>query len=336
MNMQVVGLIILVVVGGYFLYSLFTSKKDNKKNKKGDKSSKAKKAKKETVQELFEYKEISDKGITQLNDGTFTAILELSEINQRLNNANENTSIWRKFRSLINALSIRNTLLVQSQYLDMTDFINNYEEESEKLDNLTKEFSEAREEVLDNYREFAEVKTREVRCYAIFRFNPYKEGLEKGLDTGNSVLNSLINKTRQKATSMSEEEAQDLANSILEEVTDLAYQLFHGMGIRATRLNRTGVLNMVYMTLNRDLTLAQRLDDAARASSFSEFKFSETPFLVEELAEYESLKMQGFNVIHMTTENPETIINDDLNFNDFEHVKQNPLEQEKELAEVTN
>ena len=41
---------------------------------------------------------------------------------------------------------------------------------------------------------------------------------------------------------------------------------------------------MLYMTLNRDLTLSQRLVDVSRAESFTEFKQSETPFAIEEEA----------------------------------------------------
>lgn len=298
MNMEVIGIVILVILGGYFLYSF---RKKGKKGK-GQRNKKAKSTEKETVQDLFEYKTISDKGVCQLKDGTFTATLEVNEINQRLNNDNENTAVWRKFRGLINALGIRHTLLVQSQYLDLTDFVNNYEKESDELEFLSPQLRESKEEVIESYREFSEKKTKEVRCYVVFRFNPNKDGLEKGLDTGNSTLNALIDATKGKTSKMSDDEAQDLANSILDEVSDLAYQLFHGIGMKSVRLNRSGVLNMVYMTLNRDLTLAQRLQDAAAAQSFTEFKISETPFLIENLAEFEELQMQGISVNHIPSD----------------------------------
>lgn len=290
MNMETIGIILLVGIGGYFFYSLRKTKgtKSNNRNKNLDKK---KVNEKETVQDLFEYRTISDKGICHLNDGTFTATLEVSQINQRLNNDIENTAVWRKFRGLINALSIRHTLLIQSQYLDLTDFVNNFERQSDDLDLLTPQLRQSKEEVVASYRDFSEKKTKEVRCYVIFRFNPLKEGTEKGLDTGSSALNALLEATKSKASNMTEEEAIDLANSILDEVSDLAYQLFHGIGIKSVRLNRSGVLNMIFMTLNRDLALAQRLQDAAAAQSFSEFKISETPFLIENLAEYEKAEI---------------------------------------------
>lgn len=300
MNMEIVGIIILVVLGGFFLYSLFKKPKKSNDQKKTKKKKNSKE--KETVQELFDYKTITDKGVCQLNDGTFTVSLEVSEINQRLNNNNENTAVWRKFRGLVNALSIRHTLLVQSQYLDLTDFVNNYEKESDELEFLTPQLRESKKEIIESYQDFSERKTKEVRCYIILRFNPYKEGIEKGLDTGNAMLNSLLDSTKSKTTKMTEDEAIDLANSILDEVADLAYQLLHGLGMKSTRLNRTGVLNMIYMTLNRDLTLVQRLQDIAKTEAFSEFKISETPFIIEELAEYEELQMQGYAVKHMPNE----------------------------------
>ena len=305
MNMQLIGLIALTIVGGCFLYSLFKPKKKGKNNKKKQ----TKKKKDNTVQGLFEYKSINDKGISQLEDGTFTAILEVSEINQRLNSGTENTAVWRKFRSYINSMSIRQTLLVQSQYLNLTDFVNNYDDEANELKNLTPQLIAAKDEIVTSYREFSEVKTKEIRCYVIFRFNPYREGIDKSLDTGSAVLNSLIESAKAKTSNMSEEEAIDLASSILDEITELAYQLFNGLGIKSVRLNRTGVLNMVYTTLNRDLAVAQRLQDAARSQSFSEFKFSETPYVIEELAQLEQLKSLDINISH--TEDDAADIKDD-------------------------
>lgn len=305
MNMQLIGLIALTIVGGCFLYSIFKSKKKGKNNQK----KKPKKKNNNTVQGLFEYKSLSDKGISQLDDGTFTAILEVSEINQRLNSGTENTAVWRKFRTYINSMSIRQTLLVQSQYLNLTDFVNNFDEQANELENLTPQLMAAKNEVVTSYREFSEVKTKEIRCYVIFRFNPYQEGIEKSLDTGSAALNSLIESAKVKTSNMTEEEAMDLANSILDEVSELAYQLFNGLGIKSVRLNRTGILNMVYTTLNRDLTLAQRLQDAARSQSFSEFKFSETPYVIEELAELEQIKSLNINVSH--TEDDDVAIKDD-------------------------
>lgn len=294
MSGQLIGLILFVLASVSYL--LLVKKSSNRDRKNKDET----KAKgKTTVQDLFEYKDISSRGITELLNGTFTATLEVSQINQRLNNNDENTAVWRKFRSLLNSIGIRHTELVQSQYLDIMDFVDHFDETASNNTTLTRQFLVAKDDVVESYREAAEEKTREVRCYVIFRFNPHKDGLEQGLQTGNATIDNLLNSVKARSNRLSDEEALDLAHSMLEEVCDLAYQLFHSLGIKAVRLNRAGVLNMVYMTFNRDLTLSQRLFDASDAHSFTEFKESQTPFLIEELAEYEDLKMQGLNVEYL-------------------------------------
>lgn len=302
--MEIIGVVVIGVVIGLYFYSSYKGKQKDKDSK----NVKNHKQENKTVQELFDFKSISERGIVQLNDGTFTATIEVSQINQRLNNLDENTSIWRKFRNLVNSLGIRHTMLIQSQYLDLADFVNKFEEESENIEGLTKEFKDAREEILLGYKEYSEYKMHDVKGYVIFRFNPYKDGLENGLDTGNSTINNLLNATKNKvSTKMPEDEAIELATSILEEVTDLAYQLFNGMGNKSVRLNRTGILNMVYMFLNRDLALVQRLHDAAKSNSFGEFKYSETPFIIENLAEYEEMKLQGYNVEYVPNNEHEEV-----------------------------
>lgn len=280
MTMEIIGLLILIVLGVLFYSAMKKDKKKAGTSKKNSKSSKA--LNKETVQDLLAYEDISDRGVVKLINGTYTLTVEVTQINQRLMNQIENTTIWRKFRSMLNSIGVRHTYLVQSQYLDVMDFVSEYNENAETLDNLTPQLKLAKEDIVSNYKSFAEEKTREVRCYMIFRFNPKKDGIEKGLETGNSILDGLLSGVKGKANAMDKEEADELANSILDEVGDLAHTLLHSIGIKAIRLNKVGVLNMLYMTLNRDLTLSQRLVDVNKAESFTEFKLSETPFAIEE------------------------------------------------------
>lgn len=287
--MEIAGLIILAVLSGLFLYSLIKGKKPSKNNKKRQKSSKGQPEKeKRTVQDLFEYESISSKGIVKLKSGTYTAIIELTDINQHLNNIEENAVIWKKFRTMLNSISIRHTLLVQSQYLDVMDFVEDYDKKSEDIVNLTPELEKAKKYVISNYKEFSEEKTREYRSFIVFRFNPRKDALNNGLETGSAVLDNIINSLRGQTQSVDESEEKELSESILEEVCDLAYQMLHSIGSSSVRLNKQGVLSMTYSTLNRDLSISQRLQDASATHSFSELKQSLTPDLFEEQLRTES------------------------------------------------
>lgn len=288
-TMNITGIILLVVFGGFFFYAIWSDKKkksakmakDEPKNSKSTRK-KQKKKEAETVQELLDYDSISDKGIVKLKSGDYTATIELTQINQHLNNINENAGIWKKFRSMLNSISVRETLLVQSQYLDVMDFVNDYNTQSEAIQNLTPQLQEARQDVVQNYKEFAEQKTREYRAYIIFRFNPKKDGLDKGLETGNAILDNLLAAARGQVNELDEEEEVELAESVLEEVIDLAYQMLHSNGSQAVRLNRSGILSLTYSTLNRDLAISQRINDISNAHGFSEFKQSLSPYYFEQ------------------------------------------------------
>lgn len=294
-TLKILGLSILVILGGFFFYSIWRDKKRkasgeyHEKKEKGMINKEKRKAP-ESVQDLFDYENISDKGITKLNNGTYTATMELIQINQHLNNDVENSAIWKKFRTMLNSISIRQTMLVQSQYLDVMDFVNDYNTQSEVVPNLTPELHEARADVIKNYKEFAEEKTREYRAYIIFRFNPKKEGIDKGLETGNAIIDNLISAAKGQANDMDEDEEKELAEQVLEEVIDLSYQLLYSIGCQAIRLNRSGVLALTYSTLNRDLTTSQRIHDISDAHGFSEFKQSLTPYYYENKINEENMK----------------------------------------------
>ncbi|MFS0783402.1 hypothetical protein [Bacillus sp. 1P06AnD] len=296
--MQLIGIVLLVGIGGFFLFSIWKDKKRKKDEEPQSKlTQKNKKSSKEpeTVQDFLDYDSISDKGVVKLKNGTYTVTLELTQINQHLNNMTENAAIWKKFRTMLNSISIRQTLLVQSQYLDVMDFVNDYNAQAEAVPNLTPELMAAREDIIGNYKEFAEQKTREYKAFIILRFNPRKDGIEKGLETGNNALDTVINAIKGQANHMDEDEERELAESILEEVADLSYQMLHSIGSVAIRLNRSGVMAMTYATLNRDLAIHQRIQNVSDANSFTEFKQSLSPYFFEEeiRKESERLKMEN-------------------------------------------
>lgn len=265
-----------------------TNTSNTKKNPVEKFISSLKSENKDTVQDLLQYEHIYDNGMVKLKQGTYTAVIEVKQINNRLNNIEEKTSVWQNYRDFINAVNIRQTQLVQSHYLDISDFIQEYEDTSSSLAYLTPELINAREDVLQNYQSYSERKTREYRSYIIFRFNPAKEGGEAGLRTGNGAIDTLMKSLREQTHQMTKEEEEDLSRAILDEMCDLSYQMLSNVGIESTRLTREGVLNMVYMTLNRDLSVIQRLQDASNARSFTEFKQSLTPFMAEELIKQEA------------------------------------------------
>lgn len=262
----------------------FFKGKVKNKEKSNTAEKKNKKAKQETltVQDIIKYDEITDKGIIRVGD-TYTVVMETDQTNSSLLDYQENARLWSNFRVMLNSINIRYSMILQSHFFDVNDFVNDYDDKASSLMNLTPQLTEAKNDVIKGYRKFTEERNRDQRSYYIFRYNPDKEGIETGFQTGNATIDELFKKAKSTAAELDDEESRSLALSVLDEVTELAYQLLHKLHIRSVRLNRLGVLNMIYSTLNRDLTTSQRLHDVSEAHSFSEIKVSESPQLFAEV-----------------------------------------------------
>lgn len=266
MDWGTIGLVSSLGLFGYYYWK--TNQKVEKKNI-------------ETVQELLAYKHMTDDGLVQLENGTFAIVLEAHPINVKTKSQVEKDGIWINFRTAINELACPITLLVQSQYLDMGEYIEDYSNRIENT-NLTQELNETLTGVSKHLYGYTERKTRDYSAYIIVRFNPYTYGAESGVETGNVTVDKLMKKLHQQKEALDEEEAFTLAEDMLDEVGDILYQSFDPIGIKLYRLDKLGVHHMIYTTLNRDLALHQKIHEVNNFGSFTELKQSLTPHLTQE------------------------------------------------------
>ncbi|MDX8367180.1 hypothetical protein [Cytobacillus sp. IB215665] len=273
MDFGTIGLIVSIALIGFLYY------KASNKEKKSD-------IRAETVQELLNYEDMSKDGLVKLHNGTYSIVIEVEPVNVKMMSISERQGVWMNFRAAMNTLPCHATLLVQSQYLDMNDYVNDYLGTSKNF-NLTPELLQSAEGVSEHLKGFVERKTREYSSYIILRFNPSTYGTESGVTTGNVTVDNFLENIRGTNMKMTDEEAKELAENMLDEVGDLIYQSFQAIGIGVTRLDSVGVHNMIYQTLNRDLSIHQRLHDVNGMGSFSEFKSSLTPELMLDIEEEE-------------------------------------------------
>ncbi|WP_374724103.1 hypothetical protein [Calidifontibacillus erzurumensis] len=267
MDASTIGLII-VLAGVWFFYKKLQKQEKKVKNENA-----------ETVQDLLEYDELTDDGMV-LKGNTFAVVLSVQPINIKMKSQSEKDGVWLNFRTFINTLPIHTTFLVQSQYLDMSDYIEAYEADNDVI-NLTPQLRESKKDVANHLRNISDRKTRDYHSYIILRFNPYRDGTEAGITTGSVKIDNLIKDIRGTKNRMSKEEAEELARSMLDEVADICYQSLGTIGITVSRLNKIGVFHFIHHTLNRDLAPYQRIHDIYEARGFSEFKQSLTPDLKE-------------------------------------------------------
>ncbi|WP_240377262.1 hypothetical protein [Bacillus piscicola] len=268
-----IGLILTLAAFGFLYYRLQKKHKGNVKDKENA----------DSVQELFNYKKIEENGLVFMPDGTVAMVLDVQSINIKMKSPSEKDSAWLHFRSFVNSMPTHFTLLVQSQYLDMSDYLDDYVASAHNPDNhLTPQLLESSENVANHLKGFSERKTRDYRGYIIARYNPYTQGTEAGVMTGNTKIDTLVQQLRGGANTMPQDEAEELAVNMMDEVAELVFQSFDSIGCKVSRLNKIGVLNMLHYTMNRDIASYQHLHDIYDSGGFSDAVQSLTPYLSEQ------------------------------------------------------
>lgn len=271
-----IGLLLTLAAFGFAYY--YIQKKQTAHIKKKEEA--------ESVQELFQYEKIDDNGLVFMPDGTVSMVLEINSINIKMKSPSEKDSVWINFRTFINSMPTHFTMLSQSQYLDMSDYLDDYELGATNPDiPLTPALRDSARDVVNHLRGFSDRKTRDYRGYIIARYNPYTQGTEAGVMTGNVKVDHIVQQLRGQANQMPEDEAEELAINMMDEVAELVYQSFDSIGCKVQRLNKVGVLNMIHYTMNRDIASYQRLHDIFESGGFTDTKQSITPYLSEQAHE---------------------------------------------------
>ncbi|MCM3716619.1 hypothetical protein M3202_21490 [Alkalihalobacillus oceani] len=260
--------IVLFLLVGYLIYRKLQSRYDTGENKK-----------KITTQDILNYKNIDENGIVELHNGNFAMVIEVEPINLHMKSQREKDSIWFAMRSFSNSIPTSYTLLVQSHFLDIAEYIEDYRKKINQPDSiLTPQLIASGNQVARHLETFSERKTRDYRCYVIVRYNPYKDALESNISTGSRKLDHVFEKTTSTQT-IPPDEAYELTESLFDEVADLVYQNFDTIGIKIARLNKLGIHDMLHQTLNRDLSPYHHIGDLYLAGAFSDNKQSVTPSL---------------------------------------------------------
>lgn len=267
MDWGTIGLIISLGIVGFVYYKMKNKEKTTQEEP-------------ETVQDLFKYKTIDDDGLIELHNGTYSVVIEVQPINIKMQSQHERDGVWFNFRTFLNTLPIHATFLVQSQYVDMSEYVEDYVETSQQVP-LTPQLQQTAMGVADHLRTFSEKKTRDFNSFIILRFNPYSHGTEAGISTGNSTLDGLFQNIRGEASQMSHAEAKELAENMLDEVSELVHQSFDGLGTKVVRLDKIGVFHMIHQTMNRDLAPYQQIHDVYHSGGFTANKQSLTPVISE-------------------------------------------------------
>ncbi|CAN7767386.1 hypothetical protein LJR153_007319 [Paenibacillus sp. LjRoot153] len=222
-----------------------------------------------TVQDLLEKDvEVTPEGrIRQKN--TFRYVIEVWPVNNDTNSNQEKAMVWVNFRNMMNTLGFPYTMLIQSQYLDLKDYAAYYRDQAQSNPYLTPRMVECAEGVADQCMSIEEEKkTRDYSCYIMLHIDPLAESIDAGVQTGNAVFDDLLSKFN-KDKKVNDEELIDLAAQMLDEARNEIFGHCEQIGMMYRQLDKAGVYSMNFKTLQKEMTLWSKLDDAVSNQSFT-------------------------------------------------------------------
>ena len=235
-----------------------------------------------TTHDLIRYKDISADGIVELPNHQYRLVIEVESVNMVLKSHAEQSALWLGFRDLVNALTIPATFLIQSRHLDLKDYISELQNISDKAP--TPELCQYGKVHCNDLSDKTEKNVRDRKHYIILKIDALAvSSIDSGIRIENEALNALVQdllRSRAKqGNTMSQGEIKALARQELENVAGVIQGCLAGMEIPNIRLNREGVMDLIYSSLNRDLAPHARLAEANTQEMFSLITRSLTPYI---------------------------------------------------------
>jgi len=240
----------------------------NKKPKKMDAS-----------QELFDFVDISSDGLVKLPGQKFRKVIEVYPINMATKSGREQANIWNTFRTMINSLTLPVTFLIQSTYFDNADYSETVKKQLQETENpALKEYGNSYIKHIYDLSENRSLQSK--KYYIIPKIDVSSNTVDSGVDIDENTVAIAVNailRSTSKTAKLTNDEAERLARSELDNTVAVMGAYLGQMGIRFKVLNKQEVADMAYTTYNRDLANVIRTKEVDAMEAFSLFTKSITP-----------------------------------------------------------
>jgi hypothetical protein len=220
---------------------------------------------KETSQELLDITDVTEDGIIELPGFKFRSVIEVVPINMALRSFEEQAAIWVGFRNMLNSLTVASTFLIQTQYMNIRDYVDNIKSCSK---GLPSEFTPYADELSNWLSSKIEGKSLRNRKYYVILKTDASGISEESIRIDSEIVDTIAKSVSGAGKAkMPPEEIRKQAYDQLQEARNLIVGGFTGMGIVAHPLFKKETLEMLYQTFNRD------------SASFFPQSFDEPPVL---------------------------------------------------------
>jgi hypothetical protein len=221
--------------------------------------------KRETTQELINFKDVSDDGMIELPGNKYRVVLEVIPVNMALRSFEEQAAIWAGFRSMLNSFIVPCTFLIQTRFLNISNYIELIKQQSANLPGTLASYADDLSSWLNKKIEGKTIRDR--RYFIILKTDASlvtEEGIRVESEMFDIALKAISNMGKIK---LSSKEVETQAKDQLQEAKNIVLGSLSGVDIAVFPLDKKGVLDMLYQTFNRD------------SAVFMEQSFDKTPVM---------------------------------------------------------
>lgn len=199
-----------------------------------------------------------------MKDGSFRAVVACQSINFDLMSSQERESIEYSYQNFINSLNFTVQILIRSQRVDITPYINKLTNIRRNNDNMLLGI------LMDDYINFITLLSREANImdksfFVIIPYYPNSEQERMLTETKN--LLATIQKSKSTAAVRIDRPTYDKAAEEINNRIDTVTSGLYAIGIRSVRLNTKQLAQLYYDFNNPDTAVREPLIDFSRLAT---------------------------------------------------------------------
>ena len=199
-----------------------------------------------------------------MKDGSFRAVVACQSINFDLMSASEREGIEFSYQNFLNSLNFTTQILIRSQRVDISPYINRLTEMRRNNDNMLLSI------LMDDYINFIDILSQEANIMdkAFFVVIPYyPDSEQEKMLTQTKNLFASFQKTKPQAVTRIDRATYDKAiteiNNRVDSITSGLFQI----GIRSLRLNTKQLAELYYDFNNPDTAVREPLVDFTKLAT---------------------------------------------------------------------
>ena len=273
-----IPVVIAIIALGIFLFYLYVKDKKSKETKKEgvqDQKINASTQDRQSIFNFMEFDTVKDNMIVQQNGQRYLMVIECQGINYDLMSGVEKTSVEEGFVQFLNALRHKIQIYVQTRSINLESSLDVYRERVKEIENKLNNMKMQYEEMVESNR-YNEQQLAKAFFEITKQSNLYEYGLSVLQDTERMSLNrNILSKkyyiivpylaAEAENDKLGKSEIENIAFSELYTRSQSLIRAISTCGVRGKILRSDELIDLLYMSYNRDEAETFGLEKALKA-----------------------------------------------------------------------